>query len=54
MDNEKQINEIKRFHSDLARQGKDIDENNAALIWIEQNAEKWRSEHDKNQDGNHE
>ena len=54
MDNEKQIEEIKKFHSDLARQGKYIDENNAALIWIEQNAKKWRSDQDKNPPDNSE
>jgi len=45
MDNELQIEEIRKFHSDLTRQGQVIDENNAALIWIEQNAENWRSNH---------
>ena len=45
MDNELQIEEIRKFHSDLTRQGQVIDENNAALIWIEQNAERWRSNH---------
>ena len=45
MDNDLQIEEIRKFHSDLTRQGQIIDENNAALLWIEQNAEVWRSNH---------
>jgi len=45
MDNEQQIKEIKKFHSYLASQGENIDENKAALLWIEQNARKWRVEH---------
>ena len=45
MDNELQVEEIRKFHNDLTRQGQVIDENNAALIWIEQNAESWRSNH---------
>jgi hypothetical protein len=45
MDNELQIEEIRKFHSDLASQGQVVDENNAALMWIERNAEAWRSNH---------
>lgn len=45
MDNDLQIEEIRKFHNDLTRQGQDIDENYAALLWIEQNAEAWRSNH---------
>ena len=53
MDNEKQIEEIKKFHSYLARQGEDIDENKAALLWIEKNARKWRSEHNQDLQSEH-
>lgn len=45
MDNDLQIEEIRKFQNDLARLGLVVDENNAALIWIEQNAEIWRSNH---------
>ena len=45
MDNELQIEEIRKFHSDLTNQGQVVDENNAALMWIEKNAESWRSNH---------
>jgi len=45
MDNELQIEEIRKFHSDLTNQGQVVDENNAALMWIERNAESWRSNH---------
>jgi hypothetical protein len=45
MDNELQIEEIRKFHCDLTSQGQVVDENNAALMWIEANAEAWRSSH---------
>jgi len=48
MDNELQVEEIKKFHSDLTRQGQSVDENQAARLWIERNAEIWRSAHRDN------
>lgn len=45
MDNELQMEEIRKFHKDLTRQGKVVDENNAAFIWIKQYAKIWRSTH---------
>ncbi|MFP4012720.1 MAG: hypothetical protein ACLFVQ_01425 [Chitinispirillaceae bacterium] len=45
MDNELQIEEIKKFHQRLTNQGKKVDVDNAALIWIKENAERWRNSH---------
>ncbi|MFP4163176.1 MAG: hypothetical protein ACLFQB_04370 [Chitinispirillaceae bacterium] len=49
MDNELQIEEIREFHRNLTNRGKNVDENNAALIWIRENAEKWRISHNDRQ-----
>ncbi len=53
MDNEMQIEEIRKFLQYLANQGKFVDENAAALLWIQENAKKWRDSHTPDNHGCH-
>lgn len=43
MDNEQQIEEIRKYLRQLTRSGKKVDENSAAFMWIKKYAEQWRN-----------
>ncbi|KMQ52535.1 hypothetical protein CHISP_0802 [Chitinispirillum alkaliphilum] len=45
MDNDQQIEEIRKYLRRLAQKGKRVDENSAAFLWIQKYAEKWRDTH---------